>query len=59
MKVGPMSENQTRVLAIELPDALIRSAKADAAKKGVTLKQWWLEAGKAQLPEKEQPGFGR
>lgn len=45
-----MSENQTRVLAVELPDSLIRNAKAAAAIKGVTIREWWEQAGRANLP---------
>ena len=54
-----MSESETdhRVVAVELPLHLIRSAKADAALRGVTLKEWWAEAARGALsrPEPEEP----
>lgn len=49
-----MSEKPVKVL-LELPLVVARSAKADAAHKGITLKKWWAEAAKAQLPELGRP----
>lgn len=44
-----MSLRSTRALVVELPDELLRDAKVDAAKMGISLKQWWQEAGAAKL----------
>lgn len=50
-----MSETQTRKLAVDLPDSLIRLSKADAAIRGITIRQWWTEAGEARLPNTPPP----
>lgn len=47
-----MPRETTKVL-LELPTPVVRDAKADAAQKGVTLKQWWAEAARAHLRERE------
>lgn len=45
-----MSQDKTKIL-LELPVWVVREAKADAARQGVTLKEWWAQAGKDRLPK--------
>lgn len=48
-----MSETKTKIL-LELPTEIVRGAKADAALSGLPVKEWWAEAGRARLRERER-----
>lgn len=49
-----MADKSVKVL-LELPPVVARSAKADAAQKGVTLKKWWADAALERLRQKPNP----
>jgi hypothetical protein len=44
-----MSEAATKPVLLELPIDLARQAKVDAARRDITLKQWWREAAELKL----------
>lgn len=53
-----MSESAIKSVLLELPEELAREAKADAARRGITLKQWWREAAEAKLPGQQEQTIG-
>ena len=49
-----MGPEQTSNVAFPAPVHLAKAAKIDAVRRGLTVKDWWREAGERLLAERER-----
>lgn len=49
-----MPDGETKVIYVELPTRLARESKADAARKGQSLREWYEAAARERLRQGEE-----